>query len=148
VAPKDQPQSDLFIRKLHDLLNDPASAKELEDETGVSRERIEQQFTRKFNVKSAPAGPGREINVKPGDQTTAQPSPDLPGLDKSTRFTNKNVRERGTMPQDETHEHFEGIRSQAPPEWRGKMEDFKNRLAKVATPKRAATATPPPKGGQ
>jgi hypothetical protein len=148
VAPKDQPQSELFLRKLHDVLNDPASAKELEDATGVSRERVE-QFAKKFpNMKSAPAGPGREINVKPGEQTPAQPSPDLPGLDKSTRFTNKNVRERGTMPQDETHEHSEGIRFQPPPEWRGKMEDFKNRLAKVATPKRAASATPPPKGGK
>ena len=58
----------------------------------------------------APAGPGRDIKVKPGEQTTAQPSPNLPALDGNRRFSCKNQRNRGTMAQDQVHGNFEGVR--------------------------------------
>ncbi len=123
-------------------MNDPSKAKELEDATGVTREQVE-QFAKKYEkVASAPAGPGRDINVKPGEQTPAQPSADLPGLKPSTRFNSKNIRNRGTQPQDEIHDHAEGIRFEPPPEWRAKYEGFRNRLAKIVVTKGTPSATP------
>jgi len=139
VAPDGQPQSDLFLRKLDDALKNDVSAKDLEKETGLSREQLEQFATKYKQLKSAPAGPGRDIDVKPGEQTPAQPSPNLPGLDPSTRFSNKNRRDRGSAPQDQVRDNLEGIRFQPPPEWRGKFEGYKNKLAKVAAPKRATS---------
>jgi hypothetical protein len=140
VAPKNQPQSDLFLRNLQDALNDPARSKDLERDSGYSREQLDQFIKEYKQVKSAPAGPGREINVKPGEQSKAQPSPNLPGLSPSMKFSSKNVRNRDALPQDDLHGHAEGIRFEPPAEWREKYEDYKNRLAKVSAPKRAANA--------
>jgi hypothetical protein len=139
VAPEGQPQSDLFLRKLDEALKNDANAKELEKETGYTREQLDQFITKYKQLKSAPAGPGRDINVKPGEQTAAQPSPNLPGLDSSTKFSTKNLRNRGSAPQDQIRDNLEGVRFQPPPEWRGKWEGYKNKLAKVAAPKRAAS---------
>ena len=90
VAPEGQPQSDLVLRKLHDVLNDPASAKDLEQRMNMTREQLEQFVTKFKKVKSGPAGPGRDINVKPGEQTPVAPAANLPGLDAKTRFSSKN----------------------------------------------------------
>jgi hypothetical protein len=137
VAPKDQPQSDLFLRKLDEALNNDTKAKELEKETGMSREQLE-QFTEKYKkVKSAPAGPGRDIDVKAGDQIAARPSPNLPGLGASTRFTTKNLRNRGSAPQDQVRENIEGVRFKPPAELGAKWDGYRTKLAKVAAPKRA-----------
>jgi len=142
VAPKGQPQSDLFLRNLQDALNNPASAKELEQRTNMSREQIEQFVTNFSKIKAAPAGPGRDITVKPGEQTPVAPAADLPGVDAKTRISSKNVRNRGTMPQDEVHGNLEDVRFQPPPEMQGKFEAYKNKLSKVVAPKRAANASP------
>ena len=83
------------------MLNDPAEAKDLEQRDGISRSEIE-QFVKKYEKpKSAPAGPGREIKVKPGEQTPVKPSPNLPGLDPNSRFSTKTRTDRGSMPQDD-----------------------------------------------
>ena len=146
VAPEGQPQSDLFLQKVHEVLNDPASAKDLEQATNLTREQIEQFVTKFSKIKSAPAGPGRDINVKPGEQTAVAPSADLPGLDPKTRISSKNQRTQGTMAHDEVHGNLEDIRFQPPKELRGKWEAFKNRLSKVPAPKRVPN--PGPKTGQ
>jgi hypothetical protein len=138
VAPEGQPQSDLFLQKLHDALNDPASAKDLEQASNMTREQLDQFVTRYTKAKSAPAGPGRDIDVKPGEQAAVPPAADLPGIDPRTRISSKNLRGRDTMAQDDVHSNFEDIRFQPPKELRGKWEAFKNRLSKVPAPKRAA----------
>jgi hypothetical protein len=142
VAPDGTPQSDLFLQKLNDVLRNEASAKDLAESSGIPRERIE-QFARKYTkIQSAPAGPGRDIKIKPGEQTTAQPSPNLPALDANRRFSSKNQRNKGTMAQDQVHGNYEGVRFVPPPEWRGQFEDYKISLSKVLAPKRTAKPTP------
>ncbi len=142
MAPDGTPQSDLFLQKLNDVLRNEASAKEFEERTGMSRERIEHFVTNYKKGKSGPAGPGREIKVKPGEQTTAQASPDLPGLSGNQRFSSKTRLNRGTMAQDDVHGNYEGVRFVPPPEWREQFEAYKNSLRKVVVPKRTPTPTP------
>jgi hypothetical protein len=137
LAPDGQPQSGLNLRSLNELLKDDAKAQQLEKETGYSREQLEQFVARYKKVKSAPAGPGRDIDLKGAEQTDTKPSANLPGLDASTRFSTANRRDRGTAPQDQTRDLTEGIRFQPPPEFRGKWEGYKNKLAKVVVPKSA-----------
>jgi hypothetical protein len=140
VAPKGQPQSDLSLRKLTDVLRDEQSTKELQDRTGLTREQLE-QFARKFEKpKAGPAGPGREIEVKPGDQTPAKPAANLPGVSRTTRFSTSSIRERGFMPQDNIRDNVEGLRFQPPPELRAKWQNYQRTLGKsaVTAPKRTA----------
>jgi hypothetical protein len=137
LAPEGQPQSDLVLRGLSDLLKDPDAVKALEDH-GISRSEAE-QWARNYEKKAggAPSRAGTDINVKPGEQSKAQPAPDLPRLDPKMPFSNKNVRNRGTMPHDDFRENLEGIRFEPPPQYRSKWEAFKDRISKVAAPKRA-----------
>jgi hypothetical protein len=138
VAPKGQSQGGLFIRQLQDALKDDAKTKNLEKDSGYTKGQIE-QFIRDYKkTQSGPAGPGRELEVKPGEQTPAQkPSANLPGLDSKTRFSSTNLRNRGTMPQDQVRGNIEGVRLEPPPELRGRWEGYTRKLAKVASPKRA-----------
>jgi hypothetical protein len=149
VAPKNQPQSDFFLRKLEEALQDDAKAKDLEKDTGLSREQLE-QFATKFNKpKSAPAGPGRDINMKPGEQTAAQqPSANLPGLGSSVSFSTATRRASGSAPQDQLRDNNEGIRLTPPAEFRGRLEGYKNKLMKVAAPTPKRPAGPSTKKGQ
>ncbi len=83
------------------------------------------------------------MNVKPGEQTAVQPTPNLPGLSPSTKFSTKNKTDRGSMPQDQNANNFEDVRFRPPSELRGKLMDYNNSLAdKVRAGKRAAPASP------
>ncbi len=139
VAPQGQPQSDLFLRKLQDALHDDAKAKDLENSTGLSRSQIE-QFAKKYHkLKSDLPGPGRNLTVKPGEETTAKPSANLSGLSPSTRFGSVNRRAAGSAPQDEVRDNVQGMIFQPPAEYKGRWEGYKNRLRNVAAPKSAGT---------
>ena len=141
VAPDGQPQSELVLKQLHEVQTNPAAAKDLEQREGISRSDIE-QFARKYEKpKSAPPGPGREIKVKPGEQTPTKPAADLPALDGSTRFSTKNVRDRGTSAQDDVHNNLEDVRYKLPTELRGRFQAYSNRLSKVAAPKTTGKAS-------
>jgi hypothetical protein len=143
VAPQGQAQSNLVLKNLADALKDDQAAKELEDRTGIPRERLE-QFAKKFEKpKPGPAEPGREIEVKPGDQTPAKPGENLPGFDRTQRMDSKSIRERGTMPQDTVRNMQQGYRFEPPPEWRGRWEGYKSKLARShVLPTRRAARTP------
>ena len=124
----------------------------------MTREQIEQIAKKYEKVKSEPAAPGREIEVKPGQQAPpAKPGTNLPGFDRTQRIGTKNLTGRGDMPQDTVREMNEGARSEAPAEWRGRVEGYKTRIAaskvaarrRPAQPKprrRAITNTGPPQG--
>ena len=144
LAPQGQPQSELNFGKLHEMLKDPASAKDLEERMGMTREQIEQLGAKFKKPKSTPAGPGRDIKVKPGEQTPVSPAANLPAFDAKTRFSTKNMSKQGTMPQDDVHGNLEDVRFQPPPEYQGKWEAFKNRLSKVPAPKRTVNPSPQP----
>jgi hypothetical protein len=132
VAPKDQSQADMVLRTVKDLIAKDAVTPDIEKATGMSREQME-QFVKKYeSVKAAPAGPGREINVKPDQKAPAGgAAANLPGIDRGSRFTTKNRKDRGTMAQDDVHNNREGIRFTPPPEYRSKFEGYKSTLAKT-----------------
>jgi hypothetical protein len=138
VAPTGQPQSDLFIRNLEQALKDSDKTKDLEKDTGYTREQLD-QFTRQYKkLKSAPAGPGRDIDAKPDDlRAAAQPSANLPGLDASTPFSSQTRRAGGTAAQDQLRDNVEGARFEPPADMRGKWQGYKNRLLKVPAPRRS-----------
>ena len=146
VAPEGAEQSELVLKKLQEVLNDPAKLKDLEQRDGISRSRIE-QVARKFEkIKSEPAGPGREIKVKPGEQTAGQPTPNLPGLDSSVKFSTKTMTQRGSVPQDQLSNNFEGFRFPAPAELRGKLREYTKSIANVSVGEKPAA--PRPKNGK
>src|SRR5262249_4513503 len=116
VAPEGAAQTDLALRQAHDLLSDPDRAKNIEQRDGVSRSELE-QFVRKYEKpKSEPPGPGREINVKPGEETSVKPSPNLPPLNPRERFSTRNKTDQGRVAQDEVQNNFEDVRFQPPAE--------------------------------
>jgi hypothetical protein len=138
----------LTLRKLHEALQDDQSAKLLEERLGMTRERLEQIAKPYEKVKSAPAAPGRDIEVKPGEQASVKPGTNLPGFDRSQRIGTKNLTDRGSMPQDTVKGMNEGVRSEPPAEWRGKVEGYKSRIARSKVTAKPRAAQPKTSGGQ
>jgi hypothetical protein len=148
VAPEGTPQSDLVLRKLTDVLKDDQATKDLVDRTGISREQWE-QFTTKFRKpKAGPPAPGRDIEVKPKEreQTPAKPAADLPGIDRTRKFSAANIRERGFMPQDNVRDNVESYRAEPPAELRAKWEAFKRTMSRAGGAASRKTARPKPAG--
>ena len=121
----------MVLRTVKDLLANDAVTPEIENATGMSKAQME-QFVKKYEQpKSAPAGPGREIDVKPGEPSEAvKPSANLPDLGGHTRFSSKNITDRNAMAQDTVRNNAEGIRFTPPAEFRGKVEGYKNALSR------------------
>jgi hypothetical protein len=138
VAPQGQPQSELFLRNLSDALRDDQTTKDLEERTGMTREQLEQFATKFQKPKSGPAGPGREIEVTPREQTPAKPAANLPGVDRSRSFSTKTMRERGFMAPDNVRDNAEGVRFEPPPELKARWKDYLEVLgkSKVSSSKR------------
>ena len=141
----------MVLRTVKDLLAKDAVTPDLEKETGMTREQME-QFVRKYeNVKSAPAGPGREIAVKPGDrERTDHPSANLPGFGRQERYSTKSQKDRGQMVRDDVQNNLEGISFKPPPEFRSKFESYRTSLARTRSGafSRPAPARPAPAGGK
>ena len=100
VAP-DVPQTDLVLNKLEDLLKRNQVTPELEQATGMSRDEMEQFVKKMKKLDKAPAGPGREIKVKPGVDRTFDPNRTLPDLNPNARLGNRTERARGSVAQDD-----------------------------------------------
>jgi hypothetical protein len=132
VAPN-QPQSELVLRKLQDLLKNDQAAAKLEKETGMSREEME-QFVRKFSKAPKPTpGEGRKIEVKPGESKPSGANTSLPGLNPGTHLSTQSLRDRGAVVQDQVRDNIEGTRFTAPPEVRSGYEAYKSTLSRSKT---------------
>ncbi|WP_020466405.1 hypothetical protein [Singulisphaera acidiphila] len=133
VAP-DVPQTDLVLNKLEDLLKRNQVTPELEQATGMSRDEME-QFVKKFKKpdKAAPAGPGREIQVKPGVDRTLDPNRTLSDLNPNARLGNRTERARGSVAQDDIRDNIQGARFEVPRELRPGFEAFKSSLSRSKT---------------
>jgi hypothetical protein len=142
VAPQGQPQSDLFVRNLSDALQDGQATKDLEERTGLTREQLEQFATKFQKPKSGPAGPGREIDVTPREETPAKPAANLPGVDRSRSFSTKTMRERGFMAPDDVRDNAEGVRFEPPPELRAKWKDYREMLGRSKVTSARRTTRP------
>ena len=147
VAPKNQPQTELTLRKLHDALQDDQATKRLEERTGMTREQLEQFAKAYEKPKSGTVAPGRELEVKTGDPAPVKPSSNNPGFG-TQRIGTKNRTNSDAMPQDSIREMNEGIRSEPPPEWRGKWEGYKSRIARSQVGAKPKTALPKSSGGK
>jgi hypothetical protein len=147
VAPRDQPQSDLVLRTIRDLLEKQADTTDLEEATGMSRSEIEQFVKQYEKVESGPAGPGREIEVEPGASgEDARASADLPGLGNHSIST-RAIKDRGGIPQDQIRDNQEGVRFAPPAEFRGKIEGYKNAVSRSRTSTPRSAPAPAPGGG-
>ncbi len=124
----------MVLRTIKDLIAKDAITPELEKDTGMSRAQME-QFVREYEKKkSAPAGPGRDIQVKPGGRDSAdKPAANLPGISLKSRSSTKNLTDRGKMGRDDARSNIEGIRFTAPPEFRSKVEGYKSILSRSRT---------------
>ena len=145
-APGNIPPSDLTLRKVQDLLKDKAASERLAEETGMSREEME-QFVQKFQKDrkpKAPDRPGEEIEVKPGTSPNATPDPKLPGFDRQRDFSSATLRNRGAVTQDLERNNVESIRLIPPAEIRSGYEAYKSTLSRSRT---LNPATAPPAGG-
>src|SRR5262249_44665973 len=137
VAPKGAEQSGLSLRGLSDALKDAATAKELEDATGMTKEQLE-QFARKYEKpKVAPGREGKEVEVKVGEQPAAKPRSNLPGAGVR-QFNTEMIRQRGGIPQGTAHGNIEGARDVPPREFRDRAAGYNSRLARIKTPARRA----------
>jgi hypothetical protein len=141
IAP-DQPQSNLVLRKLHDLLKDDLTARQLEQETGLSRAQME-QFAKKFEkAPQAPAGEGRDIAVSPGQDQTLDPSRTIPDPLAGQTVPGRNRRGPGLLAPDPEGGNRQGIRSIAPQEYRSQFDAYRKRISRSApAPAPAAPAT-------
>jgi hypothetical protein len=134
IAPAGTDQSSLQLRGLSDALKDAATAKELEDATGMSKEQLE-QFVKKYEKPTLKAGrEGKDVEVKVGEQAAAAPAANNPGAGVRT-FTTDKIRQRG-IATDTARGNLEGARDVPPPEFRERVEGYKNRLARIKSPTR------------
>jgi hypothetical protein len=148
VAPKNIPQSEFTLRKVQELLKDKDAASKLEQDTGMSREEME-QFVQKMQRDRVPKSAdrqGQEIQVKPGTNSPAASNPTLPGLDPRTNFSTKTLRDRGAVVQDQVRDNAEDVRLIAPREIRSGFEAYKSTLSRSRTLNPTRTA-PAPAGG-
>jgi hypothetical protein len=143
VAPN-QPQSDLVLRKVQDLLKNPAEAAKLEKETGMSREEME-QFVRKFTKppKNTPRE-GRTVEVKPSENRPTGADTSLPGLNPGTRISTQSLRDKGAVVQDQERANIEGTRFNAPAEIRSRFEAYQSTLSRS----KATSPVRPGSGGR
>jgi len=146
VAPQNIPPSDLTLRKVQELLKDKDAASKLEQETGMSRDEME-QFVQKGLQKKPPKSAdrqGQDIQAKPGQGKSAGPNPTLEGLDPRSSFSTKSLRERGSVVQDRERGNAEDVRLVVPPEIRSGYEAYLNSLSRSRTlnPSRTTPAAP------
>lgn len=130
VAPG-QPQSDLVLKKLRDVLDRNEVTPDLEKDMGMSRSEME-QFVKRFEKRQAEeVGQGRNIEIKRGnDSTSAKPSKGLTGINPKSSFSTHSTRDGSAMAKDEVRGNIEGVRVQVPAELRGKYEGWINRLSR------------------
>jgi len=130
VAPG-QPQSDLVLKKLRDVLDRNEVTPDLEKDMGMSRSEME-QFVKKFEKRRAEeVGQGRNIEIKRSDDSTgAMPSRGLTGINPKSSFSTRSTRDGSAMVKDDVRGNIEGVRVQVPSELRGKYEGYINRLSR------------------
>jgi hypothetical protein len=120
------------LRKLHDLLRDEKAARQLEQDTGLSREQME-QFAKKFEkAPPRPAGEGRDIAVTPGQDRVLDPGRTLPDPLPGQAVRTRNERGAGAVAPDQESGNRQGVRSIAPEEFRNKFDAYRKGISRSA----------------
>jgi hypothetical protein len=143
VAPSNQPQSELTLRQVRDMLKSDQVPDELLKETGMSKEELN-QFVKKFEkAPKAEPGEGREIEAKPGKPQAVDPNLKTTDLNPSTRVNSSTLREGRTVTEDSLRGNNEGARFVPPAEIRARYEAYRKSLARPSGRRGAAS----PAGG-
>ncbi len=118
-------------------MKDPAKAKQLEEETGMSRDELE-RFVKKFDAApKQPAGAGRTLDVKPGENKTLDPL--KPEGFPSATVSGRSQRGPNSVPQDAAGGLTQGLRgAPVPVEYQSRYEAYRGSISGRAT----RTATP------
>ena len=135
VAPKNQPQSELVLRKLKDLIKNDKVTPEMLKDLGMNSKEELNQFVTKFDKapKSTP-GPGREIEVKPGKPEAVDPNRQAPRPDpRARRSARKTIRDRGQLCPGQRPRQQRGDPRSPPPELRAGVDAYRNSLARSKT---------------
>ncbi|HEX8201649.1 MAG TPA: hypothetical protein VF590_14290 [Isosphaeraceae bacterium] len=131
VAP-DRPQSNLVLRKLHDLLRDDETARRLEQDTGLSRAQME-QFAKKFEgAPERPAGEARDVAVAPSQDRAIDPGRTIPDALPGQTVRTRNERGPGAVAPDQEGGNRQGVRSIAPEEYRNKFDAYRKGISRSA----------------
>ncbi|MHC5542529.1 hypothetical protein ACYOEI_30255 [Singulisphaera rosea] len=140
VAP-DVPQSNLVLRKLEEMLKNNEVTPQIEQDTGMSREQMEQFVKRFKKAPQAEPGPGREIKIKPGEERKFDPNRKLPELGPNAPVSSRTIRGEGNAAGDDLRGNIEGTRLQVPPELKAGLEAYKSSLSrsKVLNPSRTGS---------
>jgi hypothetical protein len=138
-------KTELTVRQIKDILQDPDRTKQLEKDSGLTRDQME-QFVRKFEKpkQSESTRPGGEIEAKPGQDKTIDPSRTIADPIRSGVNSGRRERAAGGVAQDQITGQSEGARIQAPAEWRARFEAYRNTIAGASAGTQPSN-TPPPK---
>jgi hypothetical protein len=134
----------LTLRGLSAALADAARAQELADATGMTKEQLEQAARAYERPQIGPGREAKEVEVTVGAQPAARPGSNLHGAGVRT-FDRDKIRSDRAIPLDAARGNIEGDRDAAPREFRDRVADYKNRLARIGTTRRPA-AGPRPAG--
>src|SRR5262249_40036419 len=136
-----------FARKVRELLKDEKSAKQLEQDTGMSRSDLE-QFVDRFEKKAR--GPGREAGKFEGGEDEdpgISGDPRLPGMTKGSSYGQRVQRGGTTGPKDTSADNIQGARSVAPARVKPRYDAYLKGLAKSSSsPSSGPAPAPTPKG--
>ncbi len=125
-------EPELVLRKLQDILNrgDADQVRRLEDATNMSREEL-QQFARKFerpDLKAASEGQKLQGDLR--RDATVAPRQGIGDRLKGSIIRGRGERGPGTTAQDTLSDQTQGLRTEAPPEIRSRMEAYQNSISR------------------
>jgi hypothetical protein len=127
------------------MLQDETKARQLEEETGMSREELS-QFVRRFDqAPKQPAGEGRELEVKPGRAETLEPRKVEGG--PTSRISSRSERGANAVAQDTQAGNVQGIRARVPEQYLSRYEAYIRSMDRAGT-RRPAPSRPAPGGGK
>jgi hypothetical protein len=129
------------VQNVKDALKDPAKAKQLEEDSGMTRDQIE-QFVKRFEKPKQPAaGPGGEITAEQGKDRTFDPNRSIADPIRQGVVSGRRERAAGSVAQDQISGQSQGTRVQPPAEWRTRFEAYQNTISGAAKPPAAPATT-------
>ena len=143
VAPKGQDHTSIVLQEVQDLLRSGKSTKELEAETGMSRQEMD-QFVKKFEkVKKTDATPGSDLKGDVAKDKILDKNRKIADPIKANTVRGRVERGPGTIAQDNLAGDAEGSRSVAPAEYKARWDAYRSSLSKSDAPASTNPKSPP-----